>query len=227
MDKKKTKNSKRKEVLKKIGIKSAILIVLIGFIALLIYSEREKTNELVNIRSNNLTENIEENQNILNDLEKRIEDLEKQNEELKQKDNELNQKNEELEKTIEKLKISKVETKTQVTSRSGSTISRQSTVAKSTSEWKTAVVTAYCGCTKCCGKATGKTASGTQAAAGRTIAASSQYAFGTKIEIEGYGTYTVEDRGGAIQGNKIDMYFSSHKEALNFGKKTLSIRVIN
>ena len=81
-------------------------------------------------------------------------------------------------------------------------------------------LTYYCPCTKCCGKyASGITASGTTATAGRTIAASSQYAFGTKMIINGH-TYTVEDRGGAIKGNKIDIYVDSHQEALKLGRKT-------
>ena len=32
--------------------------------------------------------------------------------------------------------------------------------------------------------------------------------------------YTVEDRGGAIKGNKIDIYVNSHSEALKLGKQT-------
>lgn len=85
-------------------------------------------------------------------------------------------------------------------------------------------VTAYCACSKCCGKETGYTASGTKATAGRTIAASSQFSFGTKLIINGH-EYTVEDRGGAIQGNKIDIYMNSHAEALAWGVKYLPVEV--
>ena len=42
-------------------------------------------------------------------------------------------------------------------------------------------VTGYCACVKCCGKTNGITASGTKATAGRTIAASAQFSFGTKL----------------------------------------------
>ena len=87
-------------------------------------------------------------------------------------------------------------------------------------------ITAYCSCSKCCGKATGYTASGTKATAGRTIAASSQYAFGTKLIINGK-EYTVEDRGGAITGNKIDIYMNSHAEALAWGVKYLPVQIAN
>lgn len=86
--------------------------------------------------------------------------------------------------------------------------------------------TAYCGCAKCCGKSTGKTASGTTATAGRTVAMSGSYSFGTKIEIQGMGTYIVEDRGGAIKGNRIDIFFSNHQKALDFGRKTVYLKVL-
>ncbi len=86
-------------------------------------------------------------------------------------------------------------------------------------------VTAYCPCLKCCGKTNGITASGTHATAGKTIAASSQFAFGTKLLINGT-TYTVEDRGGAIQGNKIDIYCNTHTEALAWGVKYLPVEVV-
>ena len=83
-------------------------------------------------------------------------------------------------------------------------------------------ITAYCSCSKCCGKSDGITASGTKATAGRTIAAPSTFKFGTKLIINGH-EYTVEDRGGAIKGNRIDIYFDSHQEALNFGVKYIEV----
>ena len=105
-----------------------------------------------------------------------------------------------------------------ITSRSGSTVT-------ATGETKIFKITAYCPCAKCCGKQTGITASGTRATAGRTIAASSQYAFGTKLLINGQ-VYTVEDRGGAIKGNKIDIYMDSHAQALAWGVKYLPVQVV-
>lgn len=97
---------------------------------------------------------------------------------------------------------------------------------ENTGNWIKFTATGYCSCAKCCGKTNGTTASGTKATAGRTVAMSSKYAFGTKVEIKGVGTYTVEDRGGAINGNKIDIYFASHQEALNFGRRTVYLRVV-
>jgi len=103
------------------------------------------------------------------------------------------------------------------TSRYGSTVATKG-------EARIFKVTAYCPCAKCCGKQTGITASGTRATAGRTVAASSQFAFGTKLLING-NVYIVEDRGGAIQGNKIDIYMNSHAEALAWGVRYLPVQV--
>ena len=87
-------------------------------------------------------------------------------------------------------------------------------------------ITGYCGCSSCCGKTTGITASGTKATAGRTIAAGpSKLPFGTKVVINGH-TYTVEDRGGAIRGNRIDVFFSSHAKALEWGVRYCDVYTV-
>ncbi len=98
--------------------------------------------------------------------------------------------------------------------------------SSSTAGGTTYKITAYCPCSKCCGKATGRTASGTKATAGRTVAASSKFAFGTKLNIGGH-IYTVEDRGGAINGNKIDIFVNSHAEALQWGVRYMTVSVVN
>lgn len=83
-------------------------------------------------------------------------------------------------------------------------------------EWISIKATAYCPCAKCCGKSDGITSSGVVATSGHTVAAPKKYPFGTQMEINGI-VYTVEDRGGAIQGNKIDIFFDTHEEARAFG----------
>ena len=109
------------------------------------------------------------------------------------------------------------------TSRS-STLPRTS--SSSTTGGTTYKITAYCPCSKCCGKSTGRTASGTKATAGRTVAASSKFAFGTKLNIGGH-IYTVEDRGGAVNGNKIDIFVNTHSEALQWGVRYMTVSVVN
>ncbi len=81
------------------------------------------------------------------------------------------------------------------------------------------VLTGYCPCVICCGKVDGITASGKPATSNHTIAADSRFAFGTQLVINGQ-VYTVEDRGGAIKGNHIDIFFNTHSEALAFGRRT-------
>ena len=93
-------------------------------------------------------------------------------------------------------------------------------------------VTAYCPCKKCCGPlAQGITASGKRVSYnnGKFVAADRSIKFGTKLIIPGYaGTKPVEvtDRGGAIKGNKLDVYFDSHQEALNWGRQKLTVTVV-
>jgi 3D (Asp-Asp-Asp) domain-containing protein len=37
----------------------------------------------------------------------------------------------------------------------------------------------------------------------------------------------VEDRGGAINGNHIDIYFNTHEEALEFGCQYANVYLVN
>ena len=67
---------------------------------------------------------------------------------------------------------------------------------------------------------------GTKATAGRTVAASSKFAYGTKLNINGH-IYIVEDRGGSIKGDKIDIYVNSHAEALAWGVRYLPVSIVN
>ena len=87
-------------------------------------------------------------------------------------------------------------------------------------------VTAYCPCRKCCGKwADGYTASGHKIESGDLIvAAPPDIPFGTRIFIPHYGQAVVQDRGGAITGNRLDVLFATHEEALQWGVKYLKVR---
>lgn len=88
-------------------------------------------------------------------------------------------------------------------------------------------LTAYCACEKCCGKwADGFTATGTKATAGRTIAVDQDVIpYGSEVIINGH-TYTAEDCGGAIIGNRIDVYFDSHEEATEFGVQYADVTLL-
>jgi len=86
-------------------------------------------------------------------------------------------------------------------------------------------VTAYCPCSQCCGKwSDGMTTSGHYIQKDdRFCAADSMIPFGMKLDIPGYGFVPVFDRGKDIIGRKLDVFFSTHKEALEWGKQELEI----
>lgn len=87
-------------------------------------------------------------------------------------------------------------------------------------------VTAYCHCEKCCGKSNGITATGSKVCANRTIAVDPKIIpLGSQIMIDGQ-IYIAEDVGGAIKGNRIDMYFPTHQEALDFGVQYKQISIL-
>ena len=107
------------------------------------------------------------------------------------------------------------------------------------------VVTGYCRCGKCCGwrrnwlgrpvyaggpqkgskKQVGVTASGTRAHVGTIAADTSLYRFGTTMYVEGYGYGRVEDRGSDIVGEHIDLYFLTHRQAQQWGRKNMKVKV--
>ena len=91
-------------------------------------------------------------------------------------------------------------------------------------------VTAYCPCPKCCGEySDGVTACGYKIRPGDTfVAADRRYSFGTEMLIPGYSNsraVKVLDRGGAIKGNRLDVFFATHQEALEWGVKYLEVSV--
>lgn len=99
-------------------------------------------------------------------------------------------------------------------------------------------LTAYCSCEKCCGKwalnrpkdENGKDivygSTGAILVAGTSIAVDpSVIPYGSQVEINGH-TYTAHDTGGAIKGNRIDVYFDNHQDALNFGVQYAEVFLI-
>lgn len=71
----------------------------------------------------------------------------------------------------------------------------------------------------------GVTATGTRARRGTVAVDPSVIPFGTKMYIPGYGYGVAEDTGGAIKGNRIDLFFDDVDEALQWGRKSVSIRL--
>lgn len=59
---------------------------------------------------------------------------------------------------------------------------------------------------------------------GYTVACNS-LPLGTRIYIEGYGEYTVEDRGG-MAGNVIDIYMGDYDSCIQFGRRSALIYLL-
>ena len=51
-------------------------------------------------------------------------------------------------------------------------------------------------------------------------------AYGTKVKIKGLGTFIAEDCGGAIKGNRIDIYFESHADTERFGVQRRTVFIL-
>ncbi|MCP9283014.1 3D domain-containing protein [Bacillus safensis] len=92
-------------------------------------------------------------------------------------------------------------------------------------------VTAYTNGAESTGKSAGDpdygiTASGARTKTGHTIACPPSMAFGTRLNIEGVGVRTCEDRGGAIKEGHIDLYVAGIAEARSFGRQRLKAEII-
>ena len=49
---------------------------------------------------------------------------------------------------------------------------------------------------------------------------------GSLVYIDGYGYARAEDTGGAIRGNIIDVFVGSHGEAISWGRKTVTVSIV-
>lgn len=88
--------------------------------------------------------------------------------------------------------------------------------------WK---ITAYCPCEKCSGKYGRNTSTGKIAKKGRTVAVDpSIVKYGSKVIIDGK-EYIAEDCGGGVKGYHIDIFFDTHEEVENFGKKYKRVKI--
>ncbi|MDY0236384.1 MAG: 3D domain-containing protein [Gudongella sp.] len=78
----------------------------------------------------------------------------------------------------------------------------------------------------------GVTASGTTARPGTVAVDPRVIPLGTKLYVESldgtsdYGFAIAEDRGSAIKGNRIDLFFSSNKAAMNFGRRNVKVYIL-
>ena len=119
---------------------------------------------------------------------------------------------------------------TSVASKASSSNSLAAKVEGMTPIVKTLNTSAYTAST--CGKKAGSkgygvTASGKKASSWYTVAAGKSYPVGTVIYVPALknkpngGWFVVQDRGGAISNNRLDVYMSTYNECIQFGRKNL------
>lgn len=72
----------------------------------------------------------------------------------------------------------------------------------------------------------GITASGMRAGYGVVAVDPRVIPLGTRLYVEGYGYCIAADTGGAIKGNKIDLCFNSYSEAVNYGRKNVTVYIL-
>jgi 3D (Asp-Asp-Asp) domain-containing protein len=110
---------------------------------------------------------------------------------------------------------------------SGSTVSRSGSTAARGSKVLTMVATAYDGCYACNYPYYGYPSYiGLPLARGIVAVDPKVIPMGTKLFVEGYGAAIAADQGNAIKGNRIDLYFDTHQQALNYGMKTVKVTIL-
>lgn len=132
-------------------------------------------------------------------LEKHIEELESEIQDLEKEKAELYENIEQLEKEIEeleKIKIFEME------------------------------ATAYTDDKQSQGKWVGQTATGVKPQIGVVAVDPKVIPLGTKLYIDGYGQAIAGDTGGAIKGNKIDLFLPNRGDCMRFGRQKVKVRVV-
>lgn len=93
------------------------------------------------------------------------------------------------------------------------------TASVESSNYKSFVATAY--------SLRGKMANGQNVHLGAIAADPRVLPLGTVVHIEGMGQFVVKDTGGAIKGNRIDIWMPNYSSAMKFGKRKVKLRVIS
>jgi 3D (Asp-Asp-Asp) domain-containing protein len=92
--------------------------------------------------------------------------------------------------------------------------------------------TAYTNSFECTGRRPsdpgyGITANGTRTRRGIVAVDTSVIPLGTRLYVEGYGFALAADRGGSIRGNRIDLWMATRQEALSWGRRTITVFILD
>jgi 3D (Asp-Asp-Asp) domain-containing protein len=87
--------------------------------------------------------------------------------------------------------------------------------------------TAYCPCYACSEGYGRHTSTGTIAKANHTIAVDPRVIpYGSKVMINGT-VYTAEDRGGAVKGHHIDIFYDTHAQTRQYGSRNVEVFLLS
>lgn len=78
----------------------------------------------------------------------------------------------------------------------------------------------------CGGSKSGRAATGIPARKGVVAVDPRVIPLGTNLYVEGYGYCVAADTGGAIKGNRIDLCFDTYREAIRFGRRTVTVHIL-
>ncbi|WP_282034742.1 LysM peptidoglycan-binding and 3D domain-containing protein [Metabacillus indicus] len=120
------------------------------------------------------------------------------------------------------------DTNPSVNEASASAVSENDVKEESVAKEMTVTATAY---TAFCDGCSGTTATGVDLRANpdkKVIAVDPNVIpLGSKVYVEGYGYATAEDTGGAIKGDRIDVFIPTQDAAVAFGKREVNVKVLN
>lgn len=71
------------------------------------------------------------------------------------------------------------------------------------------------------------TKSGTLSRVGAVAVDPEVIPLGTRLYVEGYGYCVAEDTGGLIKGNRIDLYFDSEEECIDWGVRNVTVYILD
>ncbi len=72
-----------------------------------------------------------------------------------------------------------------------------------------------------------RTATGLSPAVGLVAVDPSVIPLGTRMYVEGYGYATAADTGGAIKGNRIDIFLETYSQCINWGRRTVKVYLLS
>lgn len=87
------------------------------------------------------------------------------------------------------------------------------------------IATAYCP-HSCCGSSHGRTATGRRAEYGVVAVDPRVIPLGTFLYVDRYGFAIAADTGRKIKGNRIDLCFPTHREAMRYGRRKVKVLIL-